>query len=104
MDRETETVQLMIELYCRDRHGSKGLCDACTQMADYAAGRIAKCPFGEHKPACADCTVHCFKPDMRAKIREVMRYAGPRMVWRHPLLALKHLNRKLKKTDHHDLK
>jgi hypothetical protein len=24
-------------------------------------------------------------------MREVMRYAGPRMLWRHPLLAVAHL-------------
>ena len=96
MDRETKTVRLMIELYCRDQHGREGLCDACRALADYAAKRIAKCPFGKDKPACSDCTVHCFKPDMRAQIREVMRYSGPRMTWRHPLLALDHLKRKMK--------
>jgi hypothetical protein len=96
MDRETKTVRLMIELYCRDHHGSRGLCDACGQLADYAVQRIVKCPFGPEKPTCSDCTVHCFKPDMRAQIREVMRYAGPRMSLHHPLLALDHLKRKLK--------
>lgn len=97
MNRETKTVQLMIERYCQDHHGfRKGLCDTCGQLADYAVQRIAKCPFGQDKPVCADCKVHCFKPDMRVKIREVMRYAGPRMSLRHPLLALVHLKRKLK--------
>lgn len=96
MDRETETIQLMIELYCKNHHSRAAICEDCKKLADYAAQRIEKCPFGVDKPACSDCTVHCFKPDMRAKIREVMRYAGPRMTWRHPLLALKHLQRKLK--------
>jgi hypothetical protein len=28
---------------------------------------------------------------MREKVKEVMRYAGPRMIWRHPWLALMHV-------------
>jgi hypothetical protein len=28
---------------------------------------------------------------MREKIREVMRYAGPRMIYRHPIMAVFHL-------------
>jgi len=28
---------------------------------------------------------------MRGRITEVMRFAGPRMTWRHPLLAIQHL-------------
>lgn len=96
MDRENITVRLMIELYCRDHHGGKELCAACHELADYAAKRITKCPFGGKKLACSDCASHCFKPEKREQIREVMRYAGPRMVWRHPLLALDHLKRKVK--------
>jgi hypothetical protein len=53
--------------------------------------RLAKCPFQENKSTCANCTVHCYKPDMRQRVRAVMRYAGPRMMWRHPILALTHL-------------
>lgn len=96
MERETKTLRLMIDLYCRDRHGGETTCAACRELADYAVKRIEKCPFGKDKPACADCTIHCFQPEMRAQIREIMRYAGPRMSFRHPLLALDHLRKKLK--------
>jgi len=94
MDRETKTVRLMIELYCKNHHGSGGICDRCKDLADYAVKRIEKCPFGPDKPVCSDCTVHCYKPDMRTQIREVMRFSGPRMTLRHPLLAFDHLRRK----------
>jgi len=81
----------MIEIYCHDRHGvGTGVCPACAELRDYALARLDRCPFHEDKPACADCTVHCYKPDQRARVREVMRYAGPRMLWRHPVLALAH--------------
>jgi hypothetical protein len=96
MDRETKTIRLMIELFCKKRHGEESTCTACRELADYAVKRIEKCPFGKDKPTCADCTIHCFKPGRRDLIRQVMRYAGPRMTFRHPLLALDHLQRKLK--------
>jgi hypothetical protein len=50
-----------------------------------------RCPFGADKPTCANCTIHCYRAEMREQVREVMRYSGPRMMWRHPLLALAHL-------------
>ena len=91
MDREARTIRCMIAISCRDKHASAGsLCLACAALRDYALVRLDRCPFREDKPACADCTVHCYKPDQRARVREVMRYAGPRMLWRHPVLALAH--------------
>ena len=53
--------------------------------------RLEKCPFQEHKTTCAKCPVHCYKPARREQIRAVMRYAGPRMMFRHPRLAFYHL-------------
>ena len=92
MDREARTIRCMIEIYCRDKHASAGggLCPACAELREYALARLSKCPFEEDKPTCADCTVHCYKPDQRERVREVMRHAGPRMLWRHPFLALAH--------------
>jgi hypothetical protein len=91
-DRERKTVEAMIRLACRDRHGTKDeLCADCAGLLSYAAKRLEKCPFGANKPTCANCTVHCYSPDMREQIRAVMRHAGPRMIWRHPVLASFHL-------------
>ena len=90
-DREIKTVGLMIGLYCRRHHGGKGLCGDCRELAEYAEGRTRKCPFGEEKPACGRCSIRCYRPEMKAWIREVMRFAGPKMIYRHPLLAIRHL-------------
>jgi hypothetical protein len=81
----------MIRLRCRSLHhtGSK-LCPDCGDLFDYAMTRLDKCPFQEGKPTCANCRVHCYKPQMREQIRAVMRYSGPRMMFRHPFLALFH--------------
>ncbi|MBI4860922.1 MAG: nitrous oxide-stimulated promoter family protein, partial [Candidatus Riflebacteria bacterium] len=79
-------------LYCSRVHGGPdGLCDRCRELEAYALERLERCPFGEEKPTCASCRVHCYKAAMREKVRSVMRYAGPRMLLRHPYLALMHL-------------
>ncbi len=89
--RETDTLRLMIEIFCSERHGGDKLCPACTQLLSYAQKRTQACRFGKDKPACSACPVHCYKPEMREMIREVMRHSGPRMMSRHPVLALRHL-------------
>ncbi len=82
----------MVGIYCHDRHGATGeLCGECRQLLDYAQARLDRCPFQEDKTTCANCPVHCYKPEMRERIRSVMRYAGPRMLYRHPVLAVLHL-------------
>ncbi|MCQ2109112.1 MAG: nitrous oxide-stimulated promoter family protein [Fibrobacter sp.] len=82
----------MIALYCRKIHGTKGsLCNDCQVLCDYARERSAKCRFMETKTFCAHCKVHCYKPEMREKIRTVMRFSGPRMIIYHPLTALWHM-------------
>lgn len=81
----------MLRIYCRGQHGQRrGLCASCAALETYALARLAHCPFGDQKTTCAQCPVHCYKPAMRAEIRQVMRYAGPRMVYHHPLMALRH--------------
>jgi len=96
--REDKTITVMIGMFCGDHHrGSKGvLCGDCAELLDYARQRLANCPFGPDKGPCSKCEVHCYKPQMRGRIIEVMRYAGPRMIMRHPLLAIDHLIKKRK--------
>ncbi len=89
---EKETVERMIRLYCRKKHQSPDgiLCPECELIMRYAHDKLDKCPFGDEKGACADCKIHCYKADMREKIRIIMRYAGPRMVLFHPYDYLIH--------------
>ena len=89
--REKETVSLMIRLYCRKKHGGKTLCTDCAALDAYARQRSDKCPFMETKTFCSNCKVHCYKNDMREKIREVMRFSGPRMIFHHPIMAIRHV-------------
>ena len=91
--REARTIEAMIRISCRNQHGGRGrqLCSECDELRAYALQRLEKCPFQEKKTTCVKCPVHCYRPGMRARVRAVMRYAGPRMLWRHPGLAIMHL-------------
>ncbi len=91
LQRELETIEAMTRIYCADHHGTSTPCADCQTLMTYAAKRLAVCTFGEEKPVCAKCQVHCYGKAMREKVRDVMRYAGPRMIWRHPWLALMHV-------------
>ena len=92
MEREARTVEAMIRRFCRDHHGGQTVpCEQCRELLAYVRNRLHRCPFQEHKTTCAKCPVHCYAPGKRDQIREVMRYAGPRMLLSHPVLALLHL-------------
>jgi hypothetical protein len=90
--REKRTVSAMVELYCADHHRQRtALCPSCQGLLDYARQRLDRCPYGEAKPACRECPVHCYQPARREAMREVMRDAGPKMLLHHPWLAVAHL-------------
>jgi hypothetical protein len=81
----------MIGCYCEGHHhANAALCPGCRQLLDYAALRLERCRFGAEKPVCAKCPVHCYQRVWREQTRAVMRYAGPRMLWQHPILSLRH--------------
>ena len=91
-EREKRVVGEMIKLYCKKQHKTKkGLCPECQALKEYAEKRSDKCPFMESKTFCSNCKVHCYKKDMREKIRQVMRFSGPRMIMYHPIMAISHL-------------
>jgi hypothetical protein len=102
LKREHQTLVCMTGIYCSDHHGTPrgALCSQCTGLMQYAETRLAKCPYGQAKPTCANCPIHCYKRAQREQVREVMRYAGPRMTVRHPVRSLVHVFDKLRKAVH----
>ncbi len=104
LHREWQTMQAMVGIYCADHghHCSPGqsLCAECASFLGYAERRLEKCPYGPAKPTCAKCPIHCYKPDPREFARVVMRYAGPRMLLRHPWLSLTHVLDKARRVEH----
>jgi hypothetical protein len=98
--REEKTISAMMHLFCRGQHKPKGreLCPACAELLAYAKAHLVKCSFGENKGSCAKCKIHCYEPRMRKRIITVMKYSGPRMLLRHPILAVRHLASKQAKS------
>ena len=92
-EKEKRVVGEMIALYCHGVHKTKKheLCPECQELSDYAKSRSDHCPFMDTKTFCVNCKVHCYRKDMREKIRTVMRYSGPRMIFHHPVMAIHHV-------------
>ena len=90
ISQEKEVVEMMIRLYCRHKEGNRQLCEECSGLIRYCRFRLEHCRFGENKTTCRICPVHCYRPDMRERIRKIMRWAGPRMILYHPAAALRH--------------
>lgn len=91
IEEEKRTVGLMVRLYCHKKEKNDVLCPACRTLVEYAHARLEHCPFGEQKTSCKHCSIHCYRPDMRERMRQVMRFAGPRMLFYNPWAALRHL-------------
>lgn len=90
---EFETVNLMIGLFCHKKHKTKKgeLCKECNELKDYCKYRLSLCPWGDKKSFCSNCKIHCYDKEHRERIKEVMRFSGPRMLFHHPKLAIKHV-------------
>lgn len=93
IEKEKNIVALMIEIYCKGKHKSKegGLCNECSELKKYAYKRLNYCKFGENKSTCSRCTIHCYKKDMREKIKDVMKYSGWRLIIYKPIALFKHM-------------
>jgi hypothetical protein len=95
IDYQIQTVAKMIQLYCRLKHNCiENLCFDCTELLNYSIKRLQNCPYGENKPECKDCKTHCYNKINREKIREVIRFAGPRMIFYSPFDFIKHITAK----------
>lgn len=88
---EFNTINAMVNLYCNALHKTKGQCEPCATFLIYANEKLDRCPYGQAKPTCNRCPIHCYKPKQRALAKKIMRYAGPRMLIYHPILAIQHL-------------
>lgn len=93
IDKEKEIITLMINLYCKKKHGrlKNELCSECRDLEEYAHKRLTYCKFGNEKSSCKKCPIHCYKKDMREKVKEVMKFSGPRILIYNPLEYIRHI-------------
>ncbi|WP_419060715.1 nitrous oxide-stimulated promoter family protein [Enteroscipio rubneri] len=99
--REKRTISQMVALYCAGNHDGnarselahcgEAVCPACADVDAYAVLRTERCRRMEAKTSCEKCGNHCYTTDKRDEICAVMRYAGPRMLGKHPVAAVRHL-------------
>lgn len=88
IEKEKRISFLMIDLYYK-KHKNESI--SKEELKEYVELRLDKCPFQENKTFCSNCKIHCYKKDMKEQIKKVMRYSGPKMIFHHPILAIKHL-------------
>ena len=92
--REYQTIAAMVEIFCKaHKHNANPVsdCQECQDFLVYAHTKLDRCPYGQDKPTCNKCPVHCYKPHVKAKAREIMVFAGPKMLLPHPIMAIRHL-------------
>lgn len=91
LQQEQATIAIMVRLFCKAKHETRdGLCPDCQELLDYAQERVAGCMFLPEKPVCGRCPVHCYQAPYRERVREVMRFAGPRLMFKNPLAVVRH--------------
>ena len=91
-DKEKKIIKEMISIYCKIKHKKTDvLCIKCQELVDYAYLKIEKCPFKDTKSFCSNCKIHCYNPDMKIRIREVMIFSKKKMIYKHPIMTVSHM-------------
>ena len=91
-DREKKVISEMVKLYCK-----RELCDECKEVLNYSLKRIDNCKFMETKTFCSNCKAPCYSPKMKEKVKQIMKFSGPRILFHHPLLVISHMLSRFKK-------
>ena len=101
IQQDTDKLVRFLSMYCDAHHGhrfrvpfvfehvkvpakvAKGpeLCDECKRLLRHAVVMRALCPL-DPKPKCRNCPQHCYRPLYKDQMEEVMKYAGPRSLFK----------------------
>lgn len=99
LSHDLDVLARFVRIFCDDKHAGEPrqviafkfgeatellsrppvLCGDCTKLLTHAVYKRLHCPM-DPKPACKHCPDHCYHPNYRQRIREVMRYSGWRMI------------------------
>lgn len=91
IEKEKKVIGTMISIYCKKNHHQKVLCEDCADLQAFALKRLSHCKYGESKTFCSSCPTHCYAPKYKAKIKAVMRFSGPRLIFSHPIMVIHHI-------------
>lgn len=103
---EKVTYLAMAELYCLKKHPDRPkirvtadevgadpkfrgwlLCETCRKRALGVVKRTDRCPHMAYKTFCHECPRPCHPPS--EEDRDMMKFSGPRLMGRHPVLAFR---------------
>ena len=104
LNKDLATLEAIGEIYCASHHHNvpkdhSGLCESCRETINHTLERTASCPF-EHEGNCQDCAIHCQRGEAQERIRSMMSYAAPRMTFRHPIMTIEYLRKKVRTSKH----
>jgi hypothetical protein len=60
--------------------GTLMLCHSCLEFMDYAVKKRLRCPIEAEKPSCKHCRIHCYANPQRQLVRQIMAYAGKKLI------------------------
>lgn len=94
--KDIRLIGKFVEVYCAGKHtgaehvpvalpgglGDRSLCPECRLFLEYAIVKRLKCPLEAEKPSCKHCRIHCYDKTHREKVREIMSYAGRKLMMR----------------------
>ena len=90
--REKKAAEFSVQIYCNAKHKAHDdLCLECSEFLTYAKERLENCPYQTKKPACGVCDLSCYNPKKKEKGLAVFPYSGPRMFFKHPIVAIRHV-------------
>jgi len=95
--KDSKVLEQFIQIYCENKHieaiksekSGVHLCHECHETLEYSKVRRKLCPL-DPKPPCKNCEIHCYRPDQRQKIRDIMRHSGMHLIKRGRLDMLLH--------------
>ncbi len=108
LERDLKTLATFIRVYCHGKHDRQSLvvmrgfdlrkihgkplelCPECTKLLQHALVKRTHCP-RDPKPQCKHCPTHCYAKNYRQQIREVMKYAGMKLMFSGRIHYLFHL-------------
>jgi Nitrous oxide-stimulated promoter len=102
--KDVRVIGRFVEVFCTGKHGSVlrsefklpeglgsiNLCVECAGFTDYAIARRLKCPLQSENPVCKHCTIHCYSPEQRKRMQEIMAYSGRKLIMKGRLDYLWH--------------
>lgn len=91
IDKEKDIVKIMVMMYSKGHDKipyEKN--EELKKLYAYCQARLERCPYKEKKSFCSNCKIHCYEKNKRQQIKAVMKYSGPRMLFKHPILLIKH--------------